>query len=179
MTREEVKAQLAKCPLVWEEKNETISTKVLSWVGVPCVDFEIVLGESLHLSTYLSEDDRLPSILIQEEEEEEESVERLKEKAEAHRLDFICRLLGVNEQQIESSINGNKTEDLLLNRIEEIERIVDRAEDQVDDIIEDYGDNPSIGSDKVTVVFSKIREAISQIKSVAVSPRTQGVTLKE
>ena len=95
MTREEVKAQLAKCPLEWEEKNETISTKVLSWVGFPCVDFEIVLGESLHLSTYLSEDDRLPSILIQEEEEE--SVERLKEKAEAHRIDFACRLLGIKD----------------------------------------------------------------------------------
>ena len=95
MTREEVKAQLAKRPLKWEEKNETISTKVLSWVGFPCVDFEIVLGESLHLSTYLSEDDRLPSILIQEEEEE--SVERLKEKAEAHRIDLICRMLGIND----------------------------------------------------------------------------------
>ncbi|EKY02407.1 CPW-WPC domain protein [Porphyromonas catoniae F0037] len=95
MTREEVKAQLAKCPLEWEEKNETISAKAISWVGFPCVDFVIFLGESLHLSMYLSEDDRLPSILISEEEEE--SVERLKANAEAHRLDIICKMLGITE----------------------------------------------------------------------------------
>lgn len=95
MTREEVKAQLAKCPLEWTEKNETISAKVTSWVEFPCVDFEIFLRESLHLSIYLSEDDRLLSILISEYEEE--SIERLKVKAEAHRLDFICRLLGIND----------------------------------------------------------------------------------
>ena len=95
MTREEVKAQLAKCPLEWEEKNETISAKAISWVGFPCVDFVIFLGESLHLSMYLSEDDRLPSILISEEEEE--SVERLKANAEAHRLDLICQMLGIKD----------------------------------------------------------------------------------
>lgn len=44
---------------------------------------------------YLSEDDRLPSILISEEEEE--SVERLKANAEAHRLDIICQMLGITE----------------------------------------------------------------------------------
>lgn len=95
MTREEVKAQLAKCPLEWEEKNETISAKAISWVGFPCVDFVIFLGESLHLSMYLSEDDRLPSILISEEEEE--SVERLKANAEDHRLYLICKMLGITE----------------------------------------------------------------------------------
>lgn len=95
MTREEVKAQLAKCPLEWEEKNETISAKAISWVGFPCVDFVIFLGESLHLSMYLSEDDRLPSILISEEEEE--SVERLKANAEDHRLELVCQMLGITE----------------------------------------------------------------------------------
>lgn len=95
MTREDVRAQLAKNPLEWKEKNETISAKVISWVGFPCVDFEIFLGESLHLSIYLSEDDRLPSILISEEEEE--SVERLKANAEDHRLELSCRLLGIKD----------------------------------------------------------------------------------
>lgn len=95
MTREDIKKQLVKSPLEWEEKNETISAKAISWVGFPCVDFVIFLGESLHLSMYLSEDDRLPSILISEEEEE--SVERLKANAEAHRLDIICQMLGITE----------------------------------------------------------------------------------
>ena len=90
MTREDVRAQLAKNPLEWEEKNETISAKAISWVG-----FLIFLGESLHLSMYLSEDDRLPSILISEEEEE--SVERLKANAEDHRLELVCQMLGITE----------------------------------------------------------------------------------
>ena len=95
MTREEVKAQLAKCPLEWKEKNETISANVTSWVGFPCVDFEIFLRESLHLSIHLSEDDRLPSILISAGEEE--SIEHLKSKAEAHLLEIACRLLRIKD----------------------------------------------------------------------------------
>ena len=95
MTRKDVRAQLAKNPLEWKKKNETISANVIPWVGFPCVDFEIFFGESLHLSIYLSEDDRLPSILISEEEEE--SVERLKAKAEDHRLELVCRMLGIKD----------------------------------------------------------------------------------
>ena len=95
MTREDVRAQLEKNPLEWEDKNVIISAKVVSWVGCHCVDFEILFGESLHLSVYLSDDDRLPSILISEEEGE--SVERLKSRAEAHRLDLICRMLGIKD----------------------------------------------------------------------------------
>ena len=44
--------------------------------------------------------------------------------------------------------------------------MIDKAEVRINDILEDYGDNPSIGSEKTTVVFSEIREAINQIKSI-------------
>lgn len=168
MTREEVRQQLAKNPLVWKNREAEL-VMLTQWLEMKySIDWRELSVEMC------SPEECIVDYIASSNDDNE-----LKSKAEAHRLDFICRLLGINEQQIESSINGNKTEDLLLNRIVEIERIVDRAEDQVDDIIEEYGDNPSIGSDKVTVVFSKIREAISQIKSVAVSPRTQGVKFKE
>lgn len=58
------------------------------------------------------------------------------------------------------------TREELLNKIEAFREMIDKAEVRINDILEDYGDNPSIGSEKTTVVFSEIREAINQIKSI-------------
>lgn len=63
-------------------------------------------------------------------------------------------------------MNKDKTLDTLLSEIEKIEEIVTKAEDQVDDIIEEYGNNASIASDKVTIVFLGIKKALNQAKSV-------------
>lgn len=63
-------------------------------------------------------------------------------------------------------MNKYKISDPLLYEIEKIEEIVDKAEDQVDDIIEEYGNNASIASDKVAIVFLEIKKALDQAKSV-------------
>lgn len=91
MTREEVKAQLAKCPLEWEkEQSGAISAelpKLTRWLGVRC---SISYGE-LSVEMYSDEDcftDYIASSFYDTE---------LKAKAEDHRLDLICRLLGIND----------------------------------------------------------------------------------
>lgn len=62
-------------------------------------------------------------------------------------------------------MNKDKISDPILGEIEKIEEIVDKAEDRVDDIIEEYGNNASIASDKVAIVFLGIKKAINQAKS--------------
>ena len=92
MTREEVKAQLAKCPLECKEDIYGILT-----ANVCALDRNVCI-------TYrLSEDD----VYIKAANDSgrfvgeflgvEGGEEALKTMAEAHRLDLICRMLGVKE----------------------------------------------------------------------------------
>ena len=94
MTREEVKAQLAKCPLKWGETR--LDKDPIAEAGVMhnevrifyiVTDGDVLIkaddGEICAVGEYLGC--------------EGEDVEDLKAKAEAHRLDLICRLLGIKD----------------------------------------------------------------------------------
>lgn len=86
MTREEVKAQLEKSPLEWENREAelVILTQWLEMkysVGCGELDIEMCSPEECITDYIASSNDDT----------------ELKVKAEAHRLDFICRLLGIND----------------------------------------------------------------------------------
>ena len=108
MTREEVKAQLAKCPLEW-------TSEALPSLGVEYFKAEIKRGELCieyyiryeyddyvlkRVGLYLTAMDCVRAageciemrILV-----DSQTLDELKAIAEAHRLDFICRLLGIND----------------------------------------------------------------------------------
>ena len=90
MTREEVKAQLAKCPLEWEETiypDEIVSTLDIS--GSVKLQYTIA-GTSLGVRGISYDRSIFGTCLYHGEEDP-------KAKAEAHRLDLICRLLGIND----------------------------------------------------------------------------------
>ena len=91
MTREEVKAQLAKCPLEWSEGNnpgKAVTTPFyISWGTT--LQYEIV-GEKLYIrGSVLSEKAFCVGVYHKGQDP--------KAKAEAHRLDLICRMLGIND----------------------------------------------------------------------------------
>lgn len=94
MTREEVKAQLAKNPLEWGETR--LDKDPIAEAGVMhnevrifyiVTDGDVLVkaddGEICAVGEYLGC--------------EGEDVDDLKAKAEAHRLGFICRLLGIKD----------------------------------------------------------------------------------
>ena len=94
MTREEVREQLAKCPLEWKETR--LDKDPIAEVGV--------MNNEVHIFYIVTDGD----VLIKADDCvicavgeylgcEAGGVEDLKSKAEAHRLDFICRMLGVKE----------------------------------------------------------------------------------
>lgn len=90
MTREEVKAQLAKCPLEWEKCHSDMVArlpKLTQWLEVK---YSVGCGE-LDVEMCSPEECIIDFIASSNDDSE------LKAKAEAHRLDFICRLLGVKE----------------------------------------------------------------------------------
>lgn len=109
MSREEVKAQLAKCPLEWtSEALPSLGVEyfkaeikqcelcieyyiryeyddyVLKRVGLYLTAMDCVgaAGECIEMHIL----DNFPTL------------DELKSKAESHRLDLICRMLGINEQ---------------------------------------------------------------------------------
>lgn len=84
MTREEVKAQLAKCPLEWEDEEARLINLTQSLE----VKYSITWGE-------LAVDMCSPEDCLREYIESGFCVVQLKAKAEAHRVDFACRLLGI------------------------------------------------------------------------------------
>ena len=93
-------------------------------------------------------------------------------------VDEFTKAIGrIKEKRVEGSIEGDKTTDLRLNKIEAFKDMIDKAEVRIDDILEDYGNNPSIGSQKTGVVFSEIREAINQLTNV--NAKKADETLKE
>lgn len=92
VTREQIEAQLAKCPLEWEEDIEgKLTAKVCD------------LDREVSIIYRLIEDDVYMKAangcgrFVGEFLGVEGGEEALKTIAEAHRLDFICRLLGVKE----------------------------------------------------------------------------------
>lgn len=86
MTREEVRQQLAKCPLEWvgESARLTNLTQCLE------VKYSITWGE-------LAVDMCSPEDCLREYIASGFCGVQLKAKAEAHRLDLICRLLGIKD----------------------------------------------------------------------------------
>lgn len=114
MTREEVKQQLSKNPLEWnctdpfERDGEKAIDHYAEFVEISC-DADIYFtvkeirgegGAMVHARLCLSAIDVLQhafspyDILIVASGK---SVHELKDKAEAHRLDLACRMLGVTE----------------------------------------------------------------------------------
>ena len=86
MTREEVKAQLAKSPLVWENREAEL-VMLTQWLEMKySIDWR-------ELSVEMCSPEECITDYIASSNDDTE----LKVKAEAHRLDFICRLLGIND----------------------------------------------------------------------------------
>ena len=110
------------------------------------------------------------------QEEYNELDDKLTDLSEA--VDEFTKAIGrIKEKRVEGSIEGDKTTDLRLNKIEAFKDMIDKAEVRIDDILEEYGNNPSIGSQKTDVVFSEIREAINQLTNV--NAKKADETLKE
>lgn len=91
MTREEVKAQLAKCPLEWEETiyPDEIVAEAIDISGSFKLQYTIC-GTSLGVRGINYDNTLFGTCLYYGEEDP-------KAKAEAHRVDLICRLLGIND----------------------------------------------------------------------------------
>ena len=90
MTREEVKAQLAKCPLVWKDKE----LEIVAYVDTGDTPIElhyIIRGDCLYLTAFVN--GGITETFIGQYED----VEYLKYASEAHRTDLICRMLGIND----------------------------------------------------------------------------------
>lgn len=92
MTHEEVKAQLAKCPLEWEEDIEGILTaKVCSLEREVCITYRLI-EDDVYMKAAHSSGRFVGEFLGVEGGEE-----ALKTIAEDHRLLFACRLLGIKD----------------------------------------------------------------------------------
>jgi len=92
MTREEVKAQLAKNPLEWEEDIEGILTaKVCALDRTVCITYRLIEDDVYIKASYAG------GRFVGEFLGVEGGEEALKTIAEAHRLELICQLLGVKE----------------------------------------------------------------------------------
>lgn len=86
MTREDVKAQLAKCPLVWENREAEL-VMLTQWLEMKySIDWRELSVEMC------SPEECIVDYIASSDDDSE-----LKALAEAHRIDFICRLLGVKE----------------------------------------------------------------------------------
>ena len=89
MTREEVKAQLAKSPLEWVEDSDLIAHVD---TGDTTIELHyIIRGDCLLLSTVVN------SEVTEEFIGQYEDVEYLKYAAEEHRLNLVCSLLEIKE----------------------------------------------------------------------------------
>lgn len=107
MTREEVKAQLAKCPLEWEREAhprygyEYLKAKIKR--GELQLEYRIFYEyerlELKRVSLYLmAMADRWEGgECVMCKYDNFPTLEEVKAKAEAHRIDLICRLLGIND----------------------------------------------------------------------------------
>ena len=92
MTREEVKAQLAKCPLEWEEDIDGILTaNVCALDRSVCITYRLI-EDDVYIKAANGGGRFVGEFLGVEGGEE-----LLKTIAEGHRIDLICRLLGIND----------------------------------------------------------------------------------
>lgn len=92
MTREEVKAQLAKCPLEWKEDIDGILTaKACPLEREVCITYRLI-EDDVYLKAANGGGRFVGEFLGVEGGEE-----ALKTIAEGHRVDLICRMLGVKE----------------------------------------------------------------------------------
>lgn len=92
MTREEVKAQLAKNPLEWGENIEGIITaKVCALDRTVCITYRLI-EDDVYIKA-ANDSGRFVGEFLGVEGGEK----ALKAIAEDHRLDLVCRLLGVKE----------------------------------------------------------------------------------
>jgi len=90
MTREDVRAQLAKNPLVWDDSSVELVAYVATLDIWAKIEYTID-GGSLFIKASVPDDSFQEFITGSEE------VDYLKSVAEAHRLDLICQLLGITE----------------------------------------------------------------------------------
>ena len=94
MTREEVKAQLEKCPLEWLRTSRT-GELVASWAVFDSeVELQYVISGDMLCLVADAEDNATSEWLADNDGEDDDA---LKSKAEAHRVDLICRMLGIND----------------------------------------------------------------------------------
>ena len=92
MTREEVKAQLAKSPLVWKRDVEGILTaEVCPLDRNVCITYRLI-EDDVYIKSANGCGRFVGEFLGVECGEEE-----LKAIAEGHRLLFACRMLGIND----------------------------------------------------------------------------------
>lgn len=107
MTREEVKAHLAKCPLEW--KREANPRYGYEYLKAEIKHGELNIEYRIFYEYERLELKRVGLYLMAMADREEvgecvmrkfdnfPTLEEVKATAEAHRLDFICRLLGIND----------------------------------------------------------------------------------
>lgn len=107
MTREEVKAQLAKCPLEWREIRHSNyghrSLKAEIKRGDLSAEYRIFFGYrrcqlervSLYLMTMAGHWEGGECVM--RKYDNFPTLEEVKTTAEAHRIDLICRMLGIND----------------------------------------------------------------------------------
>ena len=92
MTREDVKAQLAKCPMEWKEDIDGILTaKVCALDREVCITYRLI-EDDVYLKAANGGGRFVGEFLGVEGGEK-----ALKAIAEDHRLLFACRLLGIND----------------------------------------------------------------------------------
>lgn len=94
MTREDVKSQLAKCPLGWLRTNRT-GDLVASWAVFDSeVELQYIISGDMLCLVADSEDNSTSEWIADNDGEDDDA---LKSIAEAHSVDFVCRLLGIND----------------------------------------------------------------------------------
>lgn len=92
MTREEVKAQLAKCPLEWKEDIDGILTaEVCSLEREVCITYRLIEDDVYMKATHSS------GRFVGEFLGVEGGEEALKTIAEGQLIDFACRLLRIKD----------------------------------------------------------------------------------
>lgn len=92
MTREEVKAQLAKCPLEWEEDiYGNLIAEVCPLEREVCITYRLI-EDDVYIKASYGGVRSVGEFLGVEGGEE-----ALKTIAEGHRLLFACRLLGIKD----------------------------------------------------------------------------------
>lgn len=105
MTREDIRAQLAKNPLVWKKECGRFREKYLVAplrIGELSLEMRIhheTLGflDQVLLVLIASADRDVAGEILMRKVKDLPTLEEVKAQAEDHRLELICRLLGIND----------------------------------------------------------------------------------